>query len=678
MQKLFYPETIIVFGVSTDKSNLGKNIIENLIEFGFNGEVLAFGRKEGFILGRKIITSYDKIPDNIDMGVILTPAQTVPNLLKICGIKEIKRVVIETGGFSEYGGQGKELEIECIKIADEYGIKFVGPNGIAIINLENGMVLPFMRLYKNSAKLGEISIAAQSGGMALTYLNFLSSESIGTNKIISMGNKAHLNEEDYLSFLLEDKGSKIIGLYLESIDNGRAFFKKLKSAKKPVIIHKANISDISSQIAQSHTAAMLNDDEVVDAAIKQAGCFRIHNLEELSIHTKAFLLQPMKGKNLIVLSRSGGHAVVSADAAYKYGFNLVKFSNEFIGEIKKYFRANVINPTNPLDLGDIFDFDAYIDLLEKSLQRDDVHGIVFNHTYMSGPESEKSLNLFQQIGKFSGKYKKPISLCIMSDWHEMLRLKNILKYPFFTEPEDAIKALEISSIFYNEQLITEPDKLTPSLPDNIFENKSDLYNSLKVIEKIGITIPKMQIISKYDEISNVKYPVALKAVSDVFTHKTDIGGVILNVKDKNELKNSFEKLVTLNGIKSILIQEMVENKFELIVGGKLDKNFGPVIMVGAGGVFAENLHDKTIAIAPLTKLEVDKFLLQNLKIYQVLKGDRGIVNTDIDELSSIISKLSYFFYKNSHNIKEFEINPLILNDKGIFAVDCRIFRFFQK
>ncbi len=673
MEKLFYPKSVIVFGISPDKNNLGNIIVENLIEFGFNGEVLAFGRKESFIFGRKIITSFDEIPDGIELAAILTPAPTVPEILEVCGKKGIKRAVIETGGFSEYSEEGANLEKECIKIADKYGIKFVGPNCIAITNFENGMVLPFMRLYKDSTRLGDISVAAQSGGIALTYLNFLSSENIGINKVISMGNKAHLNEDDYLEFLDNDKRTKAIVLYLESIDNGREFFKKLKKSKKPVIIHKANISSVSLKIAQSHTAAMLNDDEIVDAAINQTGAFRISNLGELLIHSKSFLLEPMKGKNLIILSRSGGHAVVSADAAYKYGFNLVDFLKEFIDEIKKYFRANVINPTNPLDLGDIFDFDAYIELLEKSLQREDVHGILFNHTYMSGPESKKSLNLFYKIKEFSKKYKKPISLCILTDWHEMSKLKEILDYPFFTEPEDAIKALDISYKFYNDILELSPYKVDFGSLENEIPSELNLYNSLRLIEKIGIKIPYTKMIQDLNEISDVKFPVVLKAISDNFTHKTDVGGVILNINNFSELEKAFMKLKKLDGVKNILIQEMVENKFEIIFGGKIDNSFGPVIMVGAGGIFAESLKDKAIAIAPLNKEEVERFLLKKLKIYPILKGARGIINIDLDELETIIANLSHFFYEYQDKIKEFEINPLILNDSGIFAVDCRMF-----
>ncbi len=675
MKKLFYPESIIVFGVSTSPNNLGKNIVENLIEFGFNGEIHAFGKKKGFIFGRKIITSYKDLPENIDLAAILTPAPLVPEILEVCGQKGITRIVIETGGFSEYSESGADLEKKCIDIANKYKMKFVGPNCIAIINLENGMVLPFMRLYKESAKLGDVSIAAQSGGMALTYLNFLSSENIGVNKIISMGNKAYLNEEDYLDYLSNDKGSKIIVLYLESIDNGRSFFKKLKKSNKPVIIHKANISNVSLKIAQSHTAAMLNDDEVVDAAINQAGAFRIRNLEELLIHTKSFILEPMKGKNLIILSRSGGHAVVSADAAYKFGFNLVDFSKDFIEDIKKHFRANVINPTNPLDLGDIFDFDAYMELLEKSLKREDVHGILFNHTYMSGPESQPSLHLFNKIKEFSKKYKKPISLCILTDWHELLKLKEILDYPFFTEPEDAIKALDISYKFYNEiNLHTQDLTLNFDFNNLSISETPNLYDALNIINQIGIKIPKMKIISSPEEVEKeFKFPVVLKAISSKFTHKTDIGGVILNINTFDELKTSFEKIKSLKNVEKILIQEMIENKFELIIGGKIDKSFGPIIMVGAGGIFAESLQDKSIAIAPLLPEEVEKYLLKKLKIYPILKGARGFLNINLKELKKIISTLSFFFYKFQNKIKEFEINPLILNDKGIYAVDCRIF-----
>jgi len=273
MDTLFYPKSVVVIGVSERPENLARNIVENLFEFQFHGEILLVGRKEGIFFGRKIYSSLDDIPEGIDVAVILTPAQTVPGVIESCGRKKIRWAVIESGGFGEYSEEGGRLEKEALKIAQRWGIRIVGPNGIGIANFENGFVVPFVNLKRGPIRKGKVSILAQSGGVSFTYFNLFASANVGISKIVSMGNKLDLNEIDYLHYLVQDPQTEIIGLYLESLEKGRELMEIARSTPKPIILHKANTGEGSRHIAKLHTEALANDDQVVEAALRKSSPF---------------------------------------------------------------------------------------------------------------------------------------------------------------------------------------------------------------------------------------------------------------------------------------------------------------------------------------------------------------------------------------------------------------------
>ncbi|MDI6765167.1 MAG: CoA-binding protein [Thermodesulfobacteriota bacterium] len=380
MHQLFYPKSVVVIGVSERPDNLARNIVENLFEFQFNGEIFLVGRKDSVLFGRRILTSVDQLPDGIDVAVILTPAQTVPGLVEACGRKKIPWAIIETGGFREYSEEGAELEKMVLKTARKWGIRIVGPNGIGVTNVDNGFVVPFVKLKRGPVSKGKLSILAQSGGVLLSYANHMISANVGLSKMVSMGNKLDLNEIDYLKYLIDDPKTDIIGLYLESLGRGRELMEIAHSTSKPIIIHKANTGEGSRQIAKFHTAALANDDRVVEAALKQADIIRTKDFRSFVNAVKILSLPPCKGKNLVIISRSGGIGVVAADSAERHGFRLLPPDPKLQEQFHNLFRAKVIQPTNPLDLGDLFNFDLYTSILEQALRFPMVHGILFQHS----------------------------------------------------------------------------------------------------------------------------------------------------------------------------------------------------------------------------------------------------------------------------------------------------------
>jgi acyl-CoA synthetase (NDP forming) len=354
MQGIFYPLSVAVIGVSSKPDNLGRNIVGNLVEYGFNGIVYAVGPSGGMIETRRIYRSVLEIPDPVDLAVVLTPAGTVPGILEECGQKGIRWAIIETAGFREYTDVGQRLEDEIATVANQYGIRFVGPNCIGVINMENGFCVPFPRL-KKYLKPGGVTMITQSGGVGMAVLNLLANEGLGLDKFVSVGNMLNLNAEDMLEYMLDDPGTELIFLYLESMGDGRRLMDIARRSTKPILAFKANIGKLGQNIAKSHTASLASDDAVVEAAFEQAGIIRVHDATTLGNNLKILRLPAMQGRRLAVISRSGGQAVIAADACELLGFDLAPFPESFLREIEKNFRASVIRLTNPLDLGDLFD-----------------------------------------------------------------------------------------------------------------------------------------------------------------------------------------------------------------------------------------------------------------------------------------------------------------------------------
>jgi acetyltransferase len=685
MDQLFYPKSVVVIGVSENPDNLARIIIENLFEFQFNGEILLVGKKEGVLFGRKICTSMEDLQEGIDVAVILTPAPTVPGILEACGKKKIRWAIIETGGFREYSEEGARLDEDVLRIAKKWGIRIVGPNGIGIINVENGFVVPFVKLKNPGINKGKVSVLAQSGGVSMAYFNLLTSANVGIAKIVSMGNKLDLDEIDYLKYLIEDSRTEIIGLYLESLERGRELMEIARSTSKPIILHKANIGEGSHHIAKLHTAALANDDRVIDAALKQADIVRTRDFRSFASAAKILSLPPMKGKSLVILSRSGGIAIVAADSAERYGFRLYPLTKEFTGKIHSYFRAKVIQPTNPLDLGDLFDFDLYTKILEYVLKTKTVDGILFQHG-ATGEEKEPSRRLIHTVRELSFRHQKPVVLCYMTEEEELAFIKRTFDYPIFTEPSEALSALAISRDHYRKQNIlkekppsyrVDRDRVKRILQKAKREKRDLLLpEAFEVLQVYGIPVAPYRVIHQKNDlrkaIKEIGRPAVLKVISPEISHKSDVGGVILNIDDLQKAEAAFEKTRKLNRQKSsgVLIQKMILGGKEVILGGKRDSSFGPVILFGLGGIYVEVLKETSLRVAPINQSEAEE-MISELKTTAILKGVRGERPLDIEALVENLLRLSQLMI-DFPEIEGIDINPVIVMEKGTVAVDARL------
>ncbi len=465
MREFFYPTSVAVIGVSNSPDNMGRGIVFNLMEFGFQGIIYQVGPKGGIFAGRRIYPSILDIPDKVDLAVILTPARTVPALLDECGRKGIQRVVIESAGFREYGPEGKKIEEEILEAAQKYNQRFVGPNCIGVINMENGLCTPFPPL-RRAVSRGDISLISQSGGVGISILNLLANEGLGLNKFVSVGNMLNIQAEEILAYFIEDPGTKFILLYLEGIQDGRRLMEIARQSPKPIVAFKANTGQFGKTIASSHSASLSSNDMVVDAAFRQCGIVRVHDATTLGNDLKILRLPPMRGRHLAIISRSGGHAVIAADACEMSGFSLAPFPREFLAEIESHFRASVIKLTNPLDLGDLFDLDIYLRIIDRTLAQKEVDGIVFLHTFNAMMEGQKSRSLFYQVIELSQKYDKPVALYVSTEDQEVNYLKRNLNYPIFTQVVETVRALGLNRRYYGEMLRVHQPKEIPPLHES--------------------------------------------------------------------------------------------------------------------------------------------------------------------------------------------------------------------
>ena len=290
---------------------------------------------------------------------------------------------------------------------------------------------------------GHVAVLAQSGGVGLSYLNFLRAENLGLSKFVSMGNKLNVTEHDLLEYLIEDPQTKVILMYLEDVKDGRGIVELAKTSPKPILIHKANVGSAAHRIAASHTAALTADDRVVSSVFRQAGIIRVNRFQTTLNYLKVLTLPPLLNNRLAIVSRSGGHAVIAADACDKYGFELPSFSRNFLESIEKHFRASVIKLDNPLDLGDLFDLELYVTIVDNMLKMPDIDGVLLVHAY-SGVESEPSRNLIKEVGALVERYNKPVAICIVTSESEISYVKQQCDVPIFTSPEEAAESLHLS------------------------------------------------------------------------------------------------------------------------------------------------------------------------------------------------------------------------------------------
>lgn len=693
MDKFFYPNSMVVFGASIAKVNLAHIVLLNNKQNGYQGRLYGVGSQKGDIAGVPVYQNVESLPETPDVAVFLTPAQTVPTLMEACGKKGIKHIVIESGGFGEYSPDGHSLEDEVIAVARTYGMKVIGPNCVGTINYDIKLIMPF-GFFKTDRGGGRMGLITQSGGVGGTYIRLAPEYGVIPGKFVSIGNKLMLDETDFLDYLLQDSKTDVITLYMEGLKRGRAFFDLALKAEKPIIVQKSNRFPASAKIAQSHTTALSNSEEVVEGAFRQTAIMRVEDEQEFINAVKMMRLPAMKGRRVAVLSRSGGHAVLSADACAKYGFDMVPFPPSFIDKLKTLYHTRVVAHQNPLDLGEIFDYTIFTNIVEETLKLEEVDGVLFNHLYQSHYEADMSRTFLAGVNELVERYQKPVSMAVVSNRGEVMDIQENNPYPVFTGPLEAVKALDLSATYYERKAARDARGKEPVYPLNLpaIETVRNLCRregripltdeALAVCRAAGLTTMTEKVIHQASDIDHLKirFPVALKLLSRDASHKSDVGGVKIGLRTKKALRKAVSDMETaVAGLKpppaidGFLVQEMAPAGVECFVGGRQDPAFGPIIMVGLGGIFIEIFKDTALRMAPVTHREAQD-MLKELKAYPLLQGARGKQPVDVDNLVDVICRIAALL-KACPDISEMDLNPVIVHPKsqGLSIVDARVF-----
>jgi acetate---CoA ligase (ADP-forming) len=677
MERLFYPQSLVIVGVSDSPSNLAKEIVANLDGARFEGKIYCVGRRAGRLNHRQIFDSIGAIEAVPDLAVLLIPADTIPETLEACGRKGIRYAVIEAGGFSEFHEEQGELEGKILEIADRWNITFMGPNCVGVINTENGLVLPFYPVDPQNLLKGNVSFISQSGGLVEAFLKRCGYENLRCSKLLSIGNKLMLDENDFLEFLIADPAARTIGLYLESVMDGRRLMEAARSSEKPIVALKGNRRAASREIARFHTAALAGDERVFDAALRQCGVHRVENLAEMIRLLKIFTLPLLKGRNLILISRSGGQAVLLADFTEAHGFNLAKVSPQLSDFLKRKVKTGVINKTNPLDLGDVFDLKLYDDIIALSLQDKRVDGVVLFH-HNPETDTEPTQALIRSAAALSRRYQKPVVFCTLPRRDNLLSSGEEEYFPIFDEADLALKALA-SSLRHFENLQKRPASApgkkhmrqeTPRAMASEIMGADETFGLLKAS---GLAVADYAVVSSLEEAleaaARIGYPVALKIATPIILHKTEKAGVKLDVRDAAALKQACADMKA----EQYLIQPMVSG-CEIILGAKRDPQFGPIVLLGMGGILAELLDDVAVRVAPLDeRMSVE--MMNEFKGSVILNGYRGNPAIDKRALSDALIGVSKLLFEHPE-IVSLDINPLVVLEerKGAILVDAKIER----
>ncbi|MFA6587655.1 MAG: acetate--CoA ligase family protein [Patescibacteria group bacterium] len=676
LKPLFNPKSIAVIGASHDRKKLGNVIFRNCLAFGFKGKVYPINPKLKKVEGRQAFPNLISLSKAVDLVIIVTPAPTVPQILKDAVKAKAKSVVIISAGFGETGLRGKNLESQIKKIIKNK-IPVIGPNCL-------GVVLPYLKLNASFGvglpKNGGVSILSQSGAIAVAEMEWAASQNIGFRSIISLGNKTILNETDLLKTLGEDKGTKVILMYLEDIREGRKFLQIAQQVtkRKPVVILRAGRSQAAAKAAKSHTGALAGSSQVTDAVLKQAGCLVVNNTDEWFTLAEVFD-QPKKpaGNQVAIITNAGGPGILATDAVDKAALQLSQFSKKSDSSLKK-----VLPPTaalhNPIDVvGDApperYQKALNIVLADKAV---DMVLVILTHQLVTD-----SLKVAKIIIAAQAKTSKPILPVFIGGAKVAKGIEVMEKagLPVFAYPEQAVFAAEA---LYNSKF----EKRIPVLP--LLKSKKIVTMSgvaisgeaaAKVLSKAKLKVlPTFKLKNSVQAINIAKrlhLPVVMKIDSPKILHKTESGGVLVDLHTPSMVKSAFKKMqnkfktVLKNPDSNIVLQDQRFGGLELIIGAIQDPQFGPVVILGLGGIYVEAIRKVNYLCAPMDKISAQRFL-ENSNVWPILKGVRGQTFA-VNKVAEILVKVSNFIAKHPE-IKSLDLNPVLVGCDQAFILDARI------
>lgn len=698
LNALFYPRSIAVIGASRQPGSVGHSLLANIIDSRFQGIVYPVNPKAKGILGIKCYRNVIEIPDVVDLAVVVVPSQFVPEILEECGKKHIKGAIVISAGFKEIGGEGIELEKRIQQIIRKYNISLIGPNCLGVINTDPDSSMNATFATKIS-KEGNIAFLSQSGALCVAVLDYAQEANIGFSKFISMGNKAGITENELLLYLKNDPKTDVILMYLEDLSNGREFMqiaREITSSPanpKPIIALKAGRTLLGARAASSHTGSLAGSDKVYDAIFNQCGVLRGDTLEEIFDYVRAFSSQPLpKGKNVAIITNSGGPGILATDSCIRYGLNIANFHPGTVKNLKK-----ILPPTaslnNPVDMIAEAKHEQYEASLREILNDNNVHSAIIILTATPFTDVKKIALTIVKVAKES---KKPIVCCFLGvfDISGGIRILEENGIPDYKFPESAARVLSEMTQF--TLWLRRPQTGIKKFR----VNKSGAREIIDTVKKEGrhflLEPESYEVMKAYrfpliksflaenesqatEAAQKIGFPVVLKIVSPDILHKFDFGGVKLSLNTKTEVRKAYHEIlknVRKNKpqarIRGMLVEEMATQGKEVILGMNRDPQFGPILMFGLGGIYVEALEDVTFRLAPIRELAAINMITRT-KTYKILEGYRGEKAYDIEAIAECLKRLSQLV-TDIEEIKELDINPLFVYEKGkgCAIVDARI------
>ncbi len=694
LDKIMKPKAVAVIGASTKPKTIGSEIMQRLRDYKFNGKIYPVNPKGGIIEGFQAYTSIEEVPGEVDLAVIVVNAKFVLDTIDQCHRKGIKGLCIITAGFKETGKEGAELEKQLLEKVREYGMRCVGPNCLGVLNT-NSDVMMDATFAESLPVRGDIGFVSQSGALGGGILNILKDLNIGFAQFVSIGNQADINAETMLEYWENDNDIKQILLYMESIQNP-ANFRRLATRitkKKPILALKSGRSAAGASAASSHTGSLAGADKAAAALLKQSGVIREFSLKNLFANAKAFSNCPIpQGNRVAIITNSGGPGIMATDAICENGMQMAKITDETKNTLRS-FLPSAASVKNPIDMIASAPIEHYRQTLETVIADENVDMIMVIYLPFLGL---KDIDVAQALMEIKAKNpSKPIVGVFMTTNDFFSKISNMeVNMPFYMYAEEAAEALyrlDEQRQWMNKPMGQIPfydvdtNKAAAIIKQSIDEGRAQLTTreSIDVLDAYGIRVCKSGFATNIDEVvtvgNSIGYPVVMKMTSKTTSHKTDVGGVRVNIQSEEQLRNEYNDLIAkltekglIDGLEGVIIQEMVKGNREMVCGIATDPQYGSMMMFGLGGVFVEVMKDVTFRIAPLTDVDAEE-MIKSVKAYKLLEGARGTTPAQMNQIQETLLRLSQLV-TDFKFIDELDINPLLISEKtgeGI-AVDGRI------
>jgi len=697
LDKFFNPDSVAVVGASAEPGKIGHEILRSLLECGYTGRVYPVTLRSGEILGRKCFQKITDIPDKVDLAVLAVASQHTPQVLEQCGEKGVRNVVVVAGGFKEAGGEYSELEARIVSIARKYGIRVIGPNCIGVFNGRNRLDTFFQsRERMVRPPNGPLSMLTQSGTFGATFLEWAAESGLGVSKMVSYGNKSDVDEADLLTYLDADPDTRVIAMYIEAVGDGRRLVDAARrvASRKPIVVMKAGRTRLGVQAALSHTGGLAGSYEVNMSAFRQAGMITVRDFEELFDVCKALALLPLpNGRRVGMVTNGAGPAVMASDDFHELGVDVGRYSESTIEYLKRTLPPYAL-PRMVIDLTGSATSQDYRVSMEALLRDPNVDLLMPFFVFQDTPLGDDIVDVVADMLRFG----KPIIACAAggpysSKQSASLEARGVPVYPtaeravraahaLFTYME--VKRRLASTVTWSAAQTSSGSRAAAgTVARALSEGRRTLleHEAKEILRGYGVKTPVERLAKSEEEAvrlaKDIGFPVVLKIVSPDVVHKTEVGGVRLNIRSAEDVRQAYREIVAnlrekapQAAFEGVLVQEMVGDGVEVIVGGLRDPEYGPITMFGIGGIFVEVVKDVAFRLAP-TSVDEALTMITEIKGYPILRGVRGLPQANIGEIADVISNVSRIMVEHE-DIVELDLNPVAVNDRRAVALDARV------